>query len=1739
MTSPIATGGAGIHLESWIAADYLAATLTGSAVRGLPAGAVATGVKLQRAFEGAPLDDVIVSATTASGTATLSLQAKRTLSFGGNALFREVMTQCWETFSGTGFQPGRDRFGVAMGTPDARFESAGRNCLTWARQSSDASDFLRRIAAKDVASDPMRAFVATVRGVLTGAATGPVDDDALWRFLKHLVVVTDDFEQADESANRLSAIERLRLALPPEDDARAPDLWRALVDIADRAKPAAGSLDRAALVEWLQSEFHLGPLRPVQPDLERIRTVSERALADIRADLGGVRLTRSALAEDLDSKLTEARVVEVVGEAGSGKSALLKALAQPFLDEGPVLFLSARRLPTGAPGWEGLAAHWHLTTPLPALLVELATVTTPCLFIDGIERLEDPGAWLAVNDLLRAIRQAPSAARWRVVLSARANALRYRLQLDLDDWERGMARVIVGDLDADEVTEIGAAHPKLAPLIAPGGRAAALAARPYLLDRLIRLGTAGLIGDSPISEIDLMLEMWKGSLGAAPLVEAEILARQDALLALGRQRLAAPARPLTSVGIEREALLGLVRDDLLRHDSATRTPAFAHDILEDWTLCQALHHDGRPLAEIVESLGQPLWLLDAVALLAQWRLEQASNPDEWFTLLGALSRPPLQPRWRRAVLCAPLLSTRAGALLVKVSETLWADDAVLLGELMLSMRTIEVEPDPLALDATLFPDCDDVTRMQLAHIRAVPRPRSWRYFFPWLIRRLDRIPVRHVDEATRVLESWAQSWRWFPAWAADPIATWSRGWLARIERQRGWESYEDVRALLGQMGVGHDDEAALRERLQLQILTAAHGALDQVAAHLQEIRSRSHHEGAEFFIRYANWLVEPMPAELVDFLLAVMCRDFNSDDSRRWPYGDLNELGIAFEGEFSPASHLRPPFLFLLRQHPDQGLRLINGLCNHAMAVWRVTLEDERSATPLPVRIRFSWGERLFWGHAREYTWFRGTGPGPYPVESALMALEVWLEEQVATGVDMEALFHRVLDDNQCVGVLGACISVALANPERALKAVLPLAASPQLWHWDMQRRMQEHGDSMSNVIGLPRDRIFLREVAKRNRLPHRQRMLRELAFYYVLDRDQSLRADLLQRLSDLKGDDLPFDFAEQPQDPALSDELRECIRRMRAELSSENYSAHHDEAEQRLLIQYTAPAELTPPLAQTEQHEILTRAMKVALWAERSMEANAVQTDLSLADAIEIARSLDSADLFDHPPDVTDFPTTNRIGAVAGAAAIALKFGELAGDLLGWGRDVIYRAAGTPLDAGPMTFAQSAVMFHPVVFSARGLTALVERGRATDDERQAILELVCHPLHKVMEAVYRGLAMCWEQDPLLCWQAFALGMRLSVEPWAALDQRREYGLARPEEEMQWMLGVLAEIVADWQAGQYSALPVIPLPWVPDEGADPDHRPRGCHDDSPYRRSEIAFLWHIAPVVLTAQPLVSLLGTSERRHSVIRLASDLLAWTIMDACPPFERQHGGRAYEWGSTFLEWCARLTEHLTVAETSAIILDPIRAVENSRDAGYLLETLMFGFVRHRFGQDQPPDASTIAVWGLLCDMLFAQTKTCRRRSNDWWGDGYDKCVPLVVFVYGGFCLFDHPWPALDAVRSTVETWVERFSESAQGYAYLLVFLTYAGRGLLPDPALGWLERVVEARGQDVQFWRTSDNGSRTAALLEQMLDEHGGELKRCAGSTQRLITMTDLLISVGVRQAARLQQRLARTTENPGGR
>ena len=104
-----------------------------------------------------------------------------------------------------------------------------------------------------------------------------------------------------------------------------------------------------------------------------------------------------------------------------------------------------------------------------------------------------------------------------------------------------------------------------------------------------------------------------------------------------------------------------------------------------------------------------------------------------------------------------------------------------------------------------------------------------------------------------------------------------------------------------------------------------------------------------------------------------------------------HDLGVMGDRCFYPASPFQPPFLILLRQHEEEGLRLIKAICNHSVDVWRWLCQrsdyHRQGVTPLPVQVEFTWGKQDFFGDAQVYQWFRGTW-GNDASKCALMALE-------------------------------------------------------------------------------------------------------------------------------------------------------------------------------------------------------------------------------------------------------------------------------------------------------------------------------------------------------------------------------------------------------------------------------------------------------------------------------------------------------------------------------------------------------------------------------------------------------------------------------------------------------------------------------------------------------------------------------------------------------------------------------
>jgi hypothetical protein len=426
MASPYATGGGGTHLEARVAAACLAALLCEASIRGL-LGEYATKVRTQRGTFGDPLDDIGVRN---DGQATaLHLQVKNRLTFTANDdEWLDVLHRAWDTVSGPAFDPIRHRVGVGIGTYNARVDQHYQSVLSWAEHSPDAQNFFERIARGDYSHQDKQAFLATVKGALETHAGRALADEELWGFFKVFVIVHYDFQSAAGSRDEANTVERLKTLLPPERREEARRIWDHLVAKAGELIPAGGGATRPILAAQLAGDgFAVGAAPSYWKDIEVLQRESRRALGDIKSNIQGLRLHRAAAYEKVREALQEARFVQIDGEPGTGKSALLKEIAEECARSGPVFVLKDSRIQP-----KGWAAHAHVTgvfDDIVALLREFACSGEPILFIDGIDKITDPAVQLTINDVLKAIADHATLRAWRVLVSIREHNLKH-----LETW---------------------------------------------------------------------------------------------------------------------------------------------------------------------------------------------------------------------------------------------------------------------------------------------------------------------------------------------------------------------------------------------------------------------------------------------------------------------------------------------------------------------------------------------------------------------------------------------------------------------------------------------------------------------------------------------------------------------------------------------------------------------------------------------------------------------------------------------------------------------------------------------------------------------------------------------------------------------------------------------------------------------------------------------------------------------------------------------------------------------------------------------------------------------------------------------------------------------------------------------------------------------------------------------------------------------------------------------------------
>ncbi len=1702
-SSPAASGPAGSHFEAQVGAAYLLALLTGSEPRGL-LGTTIDSIKLQRAAEGHPLDDVIIHAHDGRGSpAVLEIQVKRTISFTpSDEVFQKVVEQIARASQLPDFWTSRHELAIATARTSRKLDGAYQDVLTWARQLDDAATFFARINRPGSANDDMRTFVATFRAHLQNSAV-PSDDDSVWRLLRRLQILVFDFT-AQGSAWEDLARERAVRALHADDGARAGGLWSSLIELALRSAASGGELKSGDLITELGNQgFRLAGERRYSSARAALAEASRHALDDIRDQVGGARLTRHELVNAIHAALDVGRYVEIRGDAGVGKSGLLKHFAEQAAVEAPIIVLSPNR--TTPRGWTAMRAVIGFDGTARELLTDLAGDGAAILFIDNLDFFKEDERRTVV-DLVREVSNVPGFA---IISTARRNfGVEESSWLPADALRR-LGRtdpIVIGEPNSAEVEEIRHAAPGLAFLLADTHPARDVARNLFRLDRL---GAGAASESMPRSEVDMALHWWQTADGALGENRRE---RARVLRGLAEQALIR-AEPLDIKDQPTGAVNALVASETLRDLGGDRV-SFRHDVLREWAIGSLLHAEPERIGHL--PLARPASAAHArgIELAARMAIELSGDSKAWESLLQRLSAPDVHGSWPRAALLALIRSEVSFELLTRAADYLVADRGALLRELIRVVIAVESEPA-----ARLFASIgmNPATIPTSLHVPSGP---SWYRLIVWILRLGDKLPHAAIPDIVDLYTAWSSGML-----GADPLTPVLQerllGWLNEIETARDNATFSDLREPFGGE-IDYDRMRSLESDVRGAFLLFASRTPQLAADYLRRLGSRRRGENAiHGILKFRGTLAQAAPAELADLTANALIRKPDKRDG--WRHDEREEPFEYVDHDFLPASPSQGPFLDLLTHSPQHGLALIRRLVDHAISFYSRGRDPGTDA----ITVVFCDGERNFpW--QRSYYWSRDAN-GNYSVTSALMALEVWAHRRIEAGESVDSVLSDVLGPaGSPAAYLLIAVDLILSHWPKSRESSIPFLASPELLSLDRERQVHD-GFEYPDFFGLkalqkePSGTASLADLKKR---PSRKLSLEyPLGNIAVLGpaatREQLM--GLLRQAAERLGPPEPKSTMRDPRlmvayalnlvDPANWQDAT-VTRRDGSMVSVRQYISPEAERKHLAALQ----EELAPKNADTNMQLALNTALDDPSRSSAEFAAAAVDWAQSTTDS---QGSRDDARM--------------REQAIVAAAMIAMRDGsaEVRATKAEWARGIFATVLGAETDPSPRF--RHGLRFNSVAMALVG-TVHMAKESARPEQIRSILQIAAHgdpaaahglgpvadALASIDKRLLRAVLRCALASCILRRRnRGATGEERSLDR----DQRRQKLDAAVDAEMAWLSGSGAE--PEWPVfpdEQVRPRRHLRIPGGPAESQEPTKRPPDEYVDH-----HAAALW-----LKSANRLGDL-----SKHPWLRdIARVYGPWTMAANGAGLDRNEDvdNPPREWNDAYFDLLARALAGLSLPAIEQLALEPLVSLPDEPFFDAVAD-----FVRSvdavYFDGHGITETAAVAIRTKLAERLV--------ESNGWrWmvtrrspsiERHIGSAIATLFFNQNGYVptkcyLLPHGIDRLPPFLPILEQ-LARNGPSLSVASIAMNLLEVSPRPIhLPfivAAATAW----VESYPDDKQFWVHYGIGRRVCLWIENVLGQDAALLGENHSQRPEVDRLVAALVRVGVVEARPLEQLLAK--------
>jgi len=1149
------TSGAGFEFEDLISAWQLVKALSGEQVPGV--GGVVTQVQAQVSNLGWHVDDLLLTAQAADAPRRLAISAKGNTQVTAAGLPADFVTRAWEQWRDAEGPFNRATDGLALVTLGTHptFEPAWREVKN-ACSGPDMALAMSRIRSNAKQS---RVFNSV-------QSPGSETDQETIELIRRLHVLPTDLQFA-HSEDEARAIARCRCLLASGRNEEAIALWERLINVAKEVRLRIGTVTVLNLVSMLRGQFRLRHHPDYKRDWETLADIATDHKARIETEFSsGHVVSRNAEEAAFRASVADNLVTTVLGESGSGKSALVKTVLDGSYESWNQVWFGPEDLE------KALSAARRSALPLThelSLVLKATVEPQNVLVIDSAERI-GTSEFAVIRRLLRDILPDDgneTEAAWRVVVVTQNQS-----------WIEGEETILGGRkshlveveaLKSDDVKLALLQSPTLHWLAAHEDTIAALT-NLRTLAWVIKAGPAlasnagGLASHTAVA--DRLWKYWTND-------RADV----QALMMRLAQREASFERSFALTGLEPADTATFTQrpHELPLHlNERTNRIEFEHDLAADWARFQFLKQIWTDTPEWAALAGNPLWT-NALRMLGQFLLRQPAETGTAWDVAFTAAESIKDELAGDVLLDALCLDPDAERFLSERVDVLLANGAKYFTRLLLRFHHIATVPTGgkmgLSAEYGLYLE---------AQFRSIVFGR-WPPVLRFLIAQRERLAGVVSSALAKVIETWLTK---TPRTLSNGLLMPFRLELAemalamartvQVEKGHGvmYLMHEPLLYTAPLAGVADLPtqvgnwalELAGRRDLDADVKRRIAEVQQQKAkAHAERLRSdaeyKARHEERKQMPRSIGSFRERLPpwplgaCHEVDRDFRTACIKQNGiqylmrvqpelagevllaliiEDQPEREYGSDRfeiHLGLEYPEDAYPTAFWKSPFFPFFKLAPETALTSLIALVNFCTERWVVEVMKGRGGAPPRVTLQFADGsDKTFSGWSEVFDWPQSNDPMRNGnLFCALDALERWLTLQLEAGEDITAAIERILQEGNSTALVSVLVNIAKYRPSLLTGPLAALLTFPNLFYWD-SGRVKQVGYNFIGWSWLQGGQAMFDFARDWILAPHRQQKFLEVVVELLLADD-----DVAGRLQTL----LPT--WELPEDPKAALEFK------------------------------------------------------------------------------------------------------------------------------------------------------------------------------------------------------------------------------------------------------------------------------------------------------------------------------------------------------------------------------------------------------------------------------------------------------------------------------------------------------------------------------------------------------------------------------------------------------------------------